>query len=260
MPEKTADFGRTYYVNHDGYVMEYSGAQKTALWVCHHVTKDQLKITFSGKYNRPKWREEELVPESVRVHDSDYPSGGKPYNRGHLAPNADFGSKEGRDGTFILSNAVPQQWQNNQQIWSDLEALVREWIETRGEAYIITGPLLYDPTDDPQSDQFDPDKSDSLIYYDVMGDSEVAVPTHLFKILLVPQADGSSAWESLAFVLENRKYDKGSDQSFDDDLTKALVSIDWIETRAELNFLSNLPEGSPEETAMESAKSTHLRP
>ncbi|MBN1513286.1 MAG: DNA/RNA non-specific endonuclease [Phycisphaerae bacterium] len=260
MPEKTEDLGQTFYISHDGYVMEYGAWSKTALWVCHHVTKEQLVKTFEGKYERPSWKEEKELPARFQARDTDYPPWGRPYNRGHMAPNADFGSREGRHGTFILSNAVPQQWENNRDIWADLEAMVRQWIQDRGEAYIITGPLLYDPTDDPLWDRFDPDKSDGLIYYEVMGDSEVAVPTHLFKIVVAPEAEGSQAWESLAIVLENRNYSEGSDETFDDDLELALRSIDWIEARAGLNFLPSLPDGSPEEIALESAAPAQLWP
>jgi nuclease EXOG len=251
VPEKVFNFGQTYYVNHDGYVMEYSGPRRIALWVSHYVPKAQLKTTFTGTYARPAWSEEEDLPAGVRALDDDYPFGGKPYNRGHMSPNADFGSKQGRDDTFILSNAVPQQWQHNQQIWETFEGYVRDWIEKRGEAYIITGGLLYDPKDDPQSDEFD-ENGDGVVKYDVMGDSEVTIPTHVFKIIIAPKSSGSDDWESLAVVLKNRKYVKGADKTFDDDLEEGLTSIDWIEHRAGLNFLPTLPDGSPEEQALES--------
>lgn len=260
VPVKQIFQGPTYYVSHPGYVLEYSAARKLPLWVCHHVTAEQLTVSFSGAYRRPAWREEEGVPVAVRVHDNDYPSGGKPYNRGHMAPNADFGSKEGRDGTFILSNAVPQQWENNQRIWETFEGYVRDWIERRGEAYVITGSLLYDPSDDPESDDYDREGHDGVVDYQVMGASEVTVPTHVFKIVIAPKALGSSDWESIGVVLENRRYLKGSDKTFDDDLDEGIRSIDWIEKRSGLDLLPALGEGTGPERAMESesAKPAHL--
>jgi DNA/RNA endonuclease G (NUC1) len=234
-PSKTRSFGETYYVVHDGYVIEVVGAWKSALWAAHHVTASQLEKTYAGKYRRPKWKEEKQLPASVRARSSDYPKGGIPWNRGHLAPNADFGSKEARDETFILSNAVPQFHLNNQKIWSELEEMIRGWVIARKEAYVVTGGFV-GASREPE----------------LMGESRVVVPTHLFKIVLAPKIDGSDAWEAIAVVLENRDYSRAACAEYEDCLRENIRSIDWIEAEIGLNFFSAIAEDSSEAAALES--------
>lgn len=255
MPEKTEDFGLTYYLDSNGYVLEYAGARKIALWAAEHVTTESIHKNFPGEYHRPGWRVEQRVPESAQAKDSDYPPWGDPWNRGHLAPNADFGSKARRNDTFVLSNAVPQYIWNNQGVWEFLEGLVRAWVRhaTRGEAYILTGGFLYDPSDDPVVNPTG-EGSDGIIWYTAMGAGEVMVPTHLFKIILAPKPGETGQWESIAFVLENREYDAPYRQA----LSENIRSINWIETRAGLNFLSAIPEGSPDEHTLEAAAAAGL--
>lgn len=237
-PKKLRDFGETYYLPHEGYLLEYRGAWKLALWSAHFVPASQLELTLESKYHRPKWKAEKLLPEAVRARDEDYPEGGIPWNRGHLVPNADFGSKAGRDGTFILSNAVPQFHTHNQRIWETLEGYVREWVISRERAHIFTGGFVEDG------------KTPEL-----MGEG-VVIPTHLFKIVLAPGAEGK--WETIAVVLENRDYPPDPGGGYRQSLRAGLRSIDWIEAHTGLNFLSALAETSTEARALETDAAVDL--
>jgi DNA/RNA endonuclease G (NUC1) len=54
--------------------------------------------------------------------------------------------------TFYLSNMVPQLQVHNGEIWAALEDQARDWAHARGKAYIITGPMFYDPAEEaPQT-------------------------------------------------------------------------------------------------------------
>src|SRR5262249_29635414 len=129
-----------------------------------------------------------------------------------------------RKETFFLSNIAPQVGRNfNQSVWADLEDTVRGWTRKRKETWIITGGMFYDPAEE------NPSTADGFVNITVIGDDEVEVPTHLFKIVVAKNAAG--AWESLAFVYENTSYPK------DEDPENHLQSIDWIEERTGFDFM-----------------------
>jgi endonuclease G len=60
----------------------------------------------------------------------------------------------------------------------------------------------------------------------------VAVPTHLFKIVVLKGKTGQ--WRSIAFVMKNEKYPKNVDY------TQFIQSIRWIEDRTGINFMPEL--------------------
>jgi DNA/RNA endonuclease G (NUC1) len=114
----------------------------------------------------------------------------------------------------------------NQQIWRELETHVRNWIVERGAGYIITGPMFYnDKEEDPQT-------ATGVITNAVIGPDGVAVPTHFYKIVVAKDASGS--WQSIAFVLENRKYSRPYD------FVPFIKPIEWVEQRTGINFMPEL--------------------
>jgi hypothetical protein len=68
-----------------------------------------------------------------------------------MAPNGDYGPMPEKVATFILSNAVPQDPNQNRQVWRELEENVRDLIAARGEAYIVTGSMFYDPAEETEA-------------------------------------------------------------------------------------------------------------
>ena len=226
--------GPTRYIARDGYVLQHSSLDKIPLWVCEHVTKEQLhgSATRSGKF-----APDPLLAGQPRAELADYRGSG--YDRGHQAPAGDFNADQRlKDETFYLSNMAPQVPALNQQAWADLEDRVRDCIESFGGGYIITGGFFYDAKED------DPQTADGAIDYWVTGPHAVAVPTHFYKIVVVRDAGGS--WQATAFVMENRAYHKP--YHFD----QYVKSVDWVEEHTGLDFMPDLDpleeqrlEGSP---------------
>ena len=83
--------------------------------------------------------------------------------------------------------------------WAQLEAAVRRWAEDGvvKNARMITGGFFYDPAED------DPSTADGVVIFEQIGDGAVAVPTHVFKIV-VGEGDGG-ALKAIALVAENKK-------------------------------------------------------
>ncbi len=132
------------------------------------------------------FRSDPLIPsESASLNDYR----GSGYDRGHLIPAADLSwSEEAMSGSFYLSNMSPQEGQFNRGIWSKLEATVRNFADTEGSIYVVTGPVL---SDGP---------------YDTIGENEVSIPNQYYKVILDYREPDL---KSIAFLLPNEGSKKG---------------------------------------------------
>ncbi len=209
IPQKTVELGPTRLVERSGYLLEHSDQRRIPLWVVEHLTAEDLQPV--PEYRRPRWKADPELPPEHRAEDQDYRelSKDRDVDRGHLAPSADFGTKESRDETFYLSNAVPQNSRLNRGAWRILEERVRAWAAECGEAWVITGAIAREP----------------------LGTERVTVPQAVFKIIL---AKRTGRWEALAFAAANDEPEaKTKIETF-------LVAIDAIEAAAGLDFFPQL--------------------
>lgn len=225
MPRKEWSFGATDYVTNDGYVLEHSRADRIPMWVAEHLKSEQ----WEGNAPRPGaqyWKSDQRLPAAGRGELADYKSSG--YDRGHMAPNGDFGPWEARVETFILSNAVPQFPSQNQGVWAALEGKVRNLVKSSGGGYVITGAMFYEAEEDPDSGS----GGDGTIAYTIIGENQVAVPTHTFKIVIV--SPSQDAWQAYGFVIPNETGQSASNWA------SHMRSVDWIEMRTGMNFFPAL--------------------
>lgn len=136
------------------------------------------------------------VPALFQSTNADYAAMG--YSRGHLAA-AQFhknGSQSEMNGTFNLSaNVVPQDMTMNACDWFRLESMTKKLSKDFPSGlFVVTGPLFV-PTIDTSSGK-------KVLSYTLGGKNDVAVPTHMFKVLLGVKEDNSKA--IAAFVMPNR--------------------------------------------------------
>jgi endonuclease G len=215
--------GSTIYIARKAYALDESTATKIPLWVAEHVTIDEI----TGSAQRGGFRADPLLERGQRAELADYreiDAAGNHFDRGHQAPAGNHKRSQRRmDSTFYLSNMAPQQADLNRKLWRHLEEITRVWVRERGEAYEITGPIFW--------------KGRSIMprpTYATIGPDHVAIPTHFYKIIVAPVEQGSTEYEAIAFVAENRAYDN------DFPLQNLVKSIDWIEERTGLNFMPGL--------------------
>jgi endonuclease G len=199
----------------EGYVLAEDGRLKIPLWVQYELSKDDLR---AEEGRTEDFRPDTSIPFGSRSELEDYR--GSEFDRGHMAPAADMKrDQKVMSESFLLSNMAPQVGIGlNRDLWAELEAAVRGWVEQRGTLTIITGPVF--AVDQGQ------------VCYKVIGTDHVAVPTHFYKIVV--DANNPQKMEALAFLIPNenltgRKY------------SEFLVSIDEIEAATGLDFLSALP-------------------
>ena len=189
-----------------GYLLAHDTDRKTPIWVAEHLTYEKVDASLARTNN---FQPDPDLEEGERAELSDYKKSG--YDRGHMAPAADMRwSQQAMTESFFLSNMVPQVGRGmNQGIWKNLEEKVRVWTINRGEVYIYTGPIY---TGTPK----------------VIGKNEVAVPSHLYKIVYDP-----IQVEAIAFIMPNQKLNTA-------DMPTYIVPIRDIEEKTGLNFLSKL--------------------
>ncbi len=149
-------------VSHTGYTLAYCEEYELPYWVAYKLTKENLASSTVTRDDN--FREDESIYTGSAAL-SDYKKSG--YDRGHMAPAADFKwSEDAMSDTFYLSNMCPQTHSFNAGIWSDLESAVRSIAYDEGEVYVVTGPVL---TDGP---------------YETIGENEVAIPNYFYKVIL----------------------------------------------------------------------------
>lgn len=214
------EFGPTTTVFRDGYVLQHSGMDKIPLWVCEHVTRDEISGSLPRK---DAFKADPECPEGQRAELEDYRGSG--FDRGHMAPagNQTVDARLKKE-TFYLSNMAPQTAALNQKIWAGLEETVRQWAQAEGDVWTYTGNMFFDPQEENAA------TADGLIPYEIIGPGEVAVPTHCYKIVLAKTAQ---SWRAIGFVMANQR--KQFPKPYD--FAAYSVPISWIEERTGLNFM-----------------------
>jgi len=185
------------YSNH---VLEYDSARRVPRWVAEHLTKEQVKQEVA-KRKGVNFSPDPLVPLQFRSTNQDYWGSG--WSRGHMAPAGDNKHcQDSMNDTFYLTNIVPQDMDNNGGYWNRLEIWVRGLTEQYQDVWVVSGPLWLPKenvdTNDVADDEFSDGDGDNIkkskvkpprpppktVSYPVLGPNNVAVPTHLYKVVL----------------------------------------------------------------------------
>lgn len=198
-------------IQRKSYVLSYDGRTRNANWVYEELTPASLEGHASRK-NCEFMQDPKIAPE-FSASRQDYRGSG--FDQGHLCPAADAPSSQAAmQETFYLSNISPQYPSFNRKIWLKLEKHVRDLVLASDVVYVITGPLFL-----PHR------KKDGKRYvqYQVIGDNNVAVPNHFFKVLKVKNG---KRIETQAYIIPNQA--KAQDES----LEHFAVTLEKVERAA----------------------------
>ena len=201
-------------IEREGYTLLYSSEHKQPRWVIEHLTPEN----FSGPGHRSDFKTDEQIFSPSRSTDADYKGSG--WSRGHNARAGDFKCSQAlEDDTFLLSNICPQNIQNNNNIWGDLEQYVEDQIVSAGnDAFVVTGPLYLWDSDNTGK---------KSIHYEVIGNG-ISVPTHMFKVYVQRNASkGITKVE--CYLIPNIEI---KDRSFKD----FTISLADVEEKTRLQF------------------------
>jgi endonuclease G len=212
---KQKDFGRPVLLTHSGIqLLEYRGfslgydeKHEQAAWVAYLLPKEHALNSYE---RRNRFRADRGLL-SGSATPGDYTNSG--YDRGHLAPAADFDyDRKALNETFLMTNISPQHPSFNRGGWKELEELVRSWASEYDSLYVITGPVL-----EPGLKK--------------IGENGVSVPNFFYKIIMdtrQPQV------KMIGFLMPNQKI-TGGPWAF-------VVSVDSIEHISGLDFFPQLPD------------------
>ncbi len=211
-------------INHLAYSLVYSEKNEEAKWVAHIILPDIIN-GVAGRSN--DFRPDPLIKTGSAVEQDYFLKTLKPgtkdkytydgfgYDRGHLAPSADFRwSKEALSESYFYSNMTPQLDDFNRKKWADLEGLLRGYIydHPHTQLYIVTGPFL----------------EDSMAVIE-RGVNKVSIPKYFFKVALDLKNK-----KAIGFIMPNidMKYPVAS----------YAVTIDSVEKKTGIDFFYQLED------------------
>jgi endonuclease G len=196
-------------VKHSAFISGYSSKHKQPYWVSHIITKDILY----GNYTRSDdFRVDSLV-NGLTADSADYWNSG--YDRGHMAPSADFRwSKNALSESFLYSNIAPQNSQLNRGTWAKLETIIREWAIDASEVFVVTGPVLNKQFSNLQQ-----------------GSYQISIPDYYYKIVvdLYPPE-----YKAIGFLVPNKNVPFK--------LNSYVVPIDSLEQLTGIDFFPALED------------------
>jgi endonuclease G len=187
----------------EAYATMHSGVSRTPLWSAEHLTEKNVDAARELK-RKNTFHAEPQLPQGERAELSDYARSG--FDRGHMAPSGDMPTESAQYESFSLANMIPQNSNNNQNLWEGIESSTRNLARQDGELYVVTGPLF-----EGQSLQ--------------RLNGRVLVPTGVFKAIYDPARKAAAA-----YVVPNAR-----------GMEYQTLSIADLEKRANMNIFPGLP-------------------
>ena len=208
-------------IHHSTMSLVYSEAHEQAKWVAHIISPDIL----NGQVSRSNdFREDPLVKTGTAIEEDYFlrivdengetQFDGFGYDRGHLAPSADFRwTKKGLSESYFYSNMAPQVADFNRKSWADLENLLRAYVYSQQmPLYVVTGGLL---TNDLAKIE--------------RGIHKISIPNYFWKVAIDLKNQ-----KGIAFLMPNQKADYP--------IEHYAVSIDKIEQLTGIDFYVGLAD------------------
>ena len=205
-------------IEHKAMLLVYSEKHEQAKWVAHIISTEILE----GNVGRTNDFRVDTLVESGSSEEIDFFTkttingkieyDGFGYDRGHLAPSADFKwSKTALSESYFYSNMSPQLAEFNREGWANLEGMLRGYIyDNKVPLYVITGPVL---TDD--------------LPVILKSKNQVSIPKYFYKI-----AYDEINRRAISFLVPHKELDYP--------IEYYAVSIDSLESFTGIDFFANI--------------------
>ncbi len=206
---------------HSAMILGFDCDSKLAAWSFHVLSPDVL---VGGVSRTNDFRKDSLIECGDGIEqdyftkklqeDGTYKFENFGFDRGHLAPSADFRwSQKALSESYFYSNMTPQRPGFNRESWAEVEDLMRRIIaNTPKPYYIVTGPVL--------------EKSLPKVE---KGQNHLPIPAFHYKIIADVSAENP---KGMAFLMPNKKCDLPP--------SAYVVTIDSIEKLTGLDFFSKI--------------------
>jgi endonuclease G len=189
---ESVGYPSTKHIDYHAFSLEYAENFEQAKWVMHVVPPkmDQISNKHKNRFKAdPNIKTGSCVKADYRFKEIDEEgkshSTGHGYQRGHLAPRADFKwSDLAIDQSYFYSNASPQVGALNQKKWNELEGQIRRLASSLNQPLIIlTAPVLTDDLDTLKG-----------------SINHVRIPKYFVKAIYNPAHE-----KAIAFMMKNEK-------------------------------------------------------
>lgn len=208
---------------HSAMAIGFNCQYKMAAWTFHVLTPD---VSFGNVTRTNDFRPDNSIACPIAVEqdyfikeeksDGSIIYDGFGFDRGHLAPSADFRwSKQALSESYYYSNMTPQRKGFNRESWAEVETLLRRIVDNNPQNYlIITGPILTDTM--------------KVIEKSI---NKLSIPDYHYKIIADLSSDSP---KGMAFLMPNRKCELPA--------SEYVVTIDSIQQLTGLDFFPTLSE------------------
>ncbi len=205
-------------VHHSAMILEYAEEHEQAAWVFHAILPE-IKHGTQGRTN--DFRVDEKVSTGsavqqdyfvVNVVDGKRKYDGFGYDRGHLAPSADFRwSAKALSESYYYSNISPQLPGFNREGWVAIENEMRAYVmKHERPLYVVTGGVLHEEL---------PVQERSV--------NKVSIPEFYYKVAVDPEIG-----QGIGFLVPHQAHLKSPDHY--------VVSIDSVESFTGIDFFTLL--------------------
>ena len=209
------------YIEHQSMILEYSETHEQAKWVAHMILPEiENGLAYRSNDFRvdPKVlsgtaiQEDYFLTDTLASGEVEYDGFG--FDRGHLAPSADFRwSEKALSESYFYSNMSPQRPEFNRNKWAELENYLRRYvIVNEVPLFVVTSPVLKEGL---------PKIKRSV--------NSVSIPEKYAKAVYDPINN-----RAVAFLMENKLLEYP--------LESYAVSVDEIEEVTGLDLFASLPE------------------
>lgn len=209
-------------IEHAGMVLGFDCDYKMASWVFHVLTPDVTSGNIS-RSNDFRLDEKSTCGSAQEIdyflrkekEDGTFEYDGFGFDRGHLAPSADFRwSANALSESYYYSNMTPQRPEFNRESWASLEGLLRKIVDQeKKQFYVITGPVLHEGL--PEIER---------------SANKLKIPELHYKIIVDASAENP---RGMAFLMPNKKCEER--------LSSYVISIDSLERLTGIDFFSTMP-------------------
>lgn len=208
---------------HSAMAIGFNCHYKMAAWTFHILTPD---VSFGNVTRTNDFRPDNSIACPIAVEQDYFIKEEKPdgsiiydgfgFDRGHLAPSADFRwSKKALSESYYYSNMTPQRKGFNRESWAEVETLLRRIVDNNPQNYlVITGPLLTDTM--------------KVIEQSI---NKLSIPDYHYKIIADLSSDSP---KGMAFLMPNRKCELPP--------SEYVVTIDSIQQLTGIDFFPTLSE------------------
>lgn len=197
-------------IEHKAYTVSYNPTWRIPNWVAYCLTIDEL----GGDCPREQSFSPDPEVKDNPVLHYDYSNSG--YDRGHMAPAADFKwDKQAMRESFYTTNICPQNQNLNRGDWNDIEELVRDLARKHKAIYVACGPVV---------------KNTKTT---IGTERQIVVPQGFYKVLL-RKTDSQPGYAAIGFYCPNEAGSKP--------IMTYAKSVDEIEKLTGIDFFPELPD------------------